>query len=178
MSTGVSLQEVLEHVKRGPDTDCGPQTMRRAYFAMKRGNWERFKEECRKEGKLCDWTFERNREAYEKVAMDDIGRLSIAQEPQRKRTDFLRRIIADERSHFVVCLLAPQLFPLDDYVWWVSGHGESNNRKEKHCNGVQHVEANTNGRRPTGYWRCSSVPMPMKRRCTKRMRHLWGFVTT
>ena len=54
--------------------------MRRVYNAMKHGNWKSFKEECRKEGKHCGWTLERIREAHEKVAMDDIGRLGIAQE--------------------------------------------------------------------------------------------------
>ena len=88
------FKEVLEQVRRSADTDCGPQTMRRAYSAMKLGSWESFKEECRKEGTLCEWTFERLQGAYEKVAMDDIGRLGTAQEILRKSTDFLRRIIA------------------------------------------------------------------------------------
>ena len=42
------------------------------------------KKKNRKEGKLCEWTFERTREACEKVEMDDIGRLGIAQEVLRK----------------------------------------------------------------------------------------------
>ena len=50
-----------------------PQIMRRACNAKKSGNWERFKEEFRNEGKLCEWTFERLHEAYDKVAMEDIG---------------------------------------------------------------------------------------------------------
>ena len=33
------------------DTDCGPQTMRRAYIAMKHGNRKSFKEEYRKRKK-------------------------------------------------------------------------------------------------------------------------------
>ena len=52
------FKEVLEQVKRSADTDCGPQTMRRAYIATKHGNWWSYKEEYRKEGKLCEWTFE------------------------------------------------------------------------------------------------------------------------
>ena len=63
------------------------------------------------EGKLCEWTFE----APEKVAMDDIGRLIIAQEISRKSTDFWSRIIAPVDGMggvtFVVCLPALQLFP-------------------------------------------------------------------
>ena len=36
-------KEVLEQVKRSADKDCGHQTMRRAYSAMKLGNWEFFR---------------------------------------------------------------------------------------------------------------------------------------
>ena len=39
---------------------------------------------------------------------------------------------------------------------------------------VRCVEANTNGERPTGYWWCSSVSMPMKRRCSKRTQRRLG----
>ena len=45
-------------------------------FAKKMGNWESFKEECRKQGRLCEWTIERLQEAYDTVALEDIGRLS------------------------------------------------------------------------------------------------------
>ena len=37
---GSPFKEVLAQVKRSADTDCGPQTMRRAYTAMKHGNWK------------------------------------------------------------------------------------------------------------------------------------------
>ena len=63
---------------------CGYRLRSPKQCAMKHGNWESFKEECRKEGKLCEWTFERIREACEMVAMHDFGRLSIAQESPRK----------------------------------------------------------------------------------------------
>ena len=52
--------------------------MRGAYNAMKLGNWESFMGDCRKEGRLCEWTFARLQEACEKVAMDGMGRLGIA----------------------------------------------------------------------------------------------------
>ena len=45
------FEGVLEQVKRNADTDCGHQTMRRAYIAMKHGDGERFKGRYRKEGK-------------------------------------------------------------------------------------------------------------------------------
>ena len=44
--------------------------MRRAYSAVKLGKLHSFKEETGQEGKLCERTFERLQEAYEKVAMD------------------------------------------------------------------------------------------------------------
>ena len=71
--------------------------------------------------------------------MDDIGRLSITQKILRKRTDFLRRIIApvDGMGGVILSNVCPHCicFPLDDYIWWVStGHGDGNNRKKKHCN--------------------------------------------
>ena len=61
---------------------------------MKNGSWEDLKERHRKEGKSSEWTLERIREACEKVARDEIGRLGIVQDNLRKSTDFLRRVIA------------------------------------------------------------------------------------
>ena len=67
-----------------------------------------------------EWTFERTREAHEKVAMDDFGRLGIAQEILRKSTDFLRRIIAPVDGMggvtFVVCWPALHPFPVGSHL--------------------------------------------------------------
>ena len=41
-----------------------------------------------------EWTFERIREAFEKVTKDEVGSLNIEQGIMLKRTDFLRRVIA------------------------------------------------------------------------------------
>ena len=57
------FREVLQQVKRSADADSGHHMMRRGYLAMKSGSWEDFQEEYRKEGKSCEWTFERMREA-------------------------------------------------------------------------------------------------------------------
>ena len=74
---------------------CGTFMMRQGYLAMRNGSWEEFKDRYREEEvKSSEWTLERTREAYEKVAKDDIGRLGIAQEILRKSTGFLRQIIA------------------------------------------------------------------------------------
>ena len=63
-----------------------------------------------------EWTLERIREAYDKVANDEIGRLGTVQKNQRKSTDFLRRVIAPVDGMggvtFVVCLPTLQQFSL------------------------------------------------------------------
>ena len=85
-----------------------------------------------------EWTLERIREAFEKVAKDEIGCLSIVQGIMLKSTDFLRSIIAPVAGQGGVTLsyVCPHCncFPLEDYIWWVStGHGDSNNKKKKSC---------------------------------------------
>ena len=81
------------------------------------------------EGKATEWAFKRIREAFEKVANDGAGRLSIVQGIILKNTDFLRRIIAPARGQGGVTMsyLCPNCnsFPLED-VWWVSAG-------KKHC---------------------------------------------
>ena len=118
------VKEVLDQVKRRAGTDC---------------NWESFKEQCRKEGKLCEWTKERLQEAYDKVALEDVGRLCIAQDMLRRSTDFLRRIVAPvgEMGGVTLSYVCPHCscFLLDDYTWWVpSGHRDGIKRKKKHYN--------------------------------------------
>ena len=133
------FKEVLEQVKRSADTDCNAKMLRRAYNAKKLCNWESFKKECKKEGKPCGRTIERLQEAYDKVALEDIVRLSIAHDILRKGTDLLRRIIApgDGMEGVTLSYVCPHCtcFPLDDNIWWVSTEqGDGNNRKKKHCN--------------------------------------------
>ena len=148
------FREILEQVTGNADTDCGPQTMRRAYSAMKLGNWGSFKEECRKEGN-CEWTHERIQEAYDKVAMEDIGRLSIAQEILRKITYFLRQIVApvDGMGGVTLSNVCPHYncFPFGGLIWWVSTETAAIERRNIATGGVQHVEASTNEERPKGF---------------------------
>ena len=47
---------------------------------MRNGRWEEFKERYREEEKSSEWTLERIREAHEKVAKDELGRLGVVQE--------------------------------------------------------------------------------------------------
>ena len=79
-----------------------------------------FEEEYRKEGKLCEWTFERIREACENVAMDDIARLGTAPEILRQEDGLVRRIIApvDGMGGSRLSYVCPhcKCFPMDDYI--------------------------------------------------------------
>ena len=76
------FKEVLEQVKRNSDTDCNAQLVRRAYNA---GKSEIGKASKRNSGKKVSSVNGRSRD--DKVALEDISRVSIAQ-------DFLKRIIA------------------------------------------------------------------------------------
>ena len=72
--------------------------------------------------------------------------MSIVQEIMMRSTDYPRRIIAlvvrTRRSHNVFPVPALQQFPLEDYVWWVSG-GEIH----KVC-GARFVEKSTIEKQP------------------------------
>ena len=75
------FKEVLGQVTRNADTDCHAQSAPRVQ-CKEVGQSGSFKE--RNEGKLCECTFEMIQEAHDKVAMEDVGRLSIAQDVLRK----------------------------------------------------------------------------------------------
>ena len=132
------IQGQWQQEKGNWDTNCDAQMMRRAYNDGKACNWESFKEECRGKRELSEWTFERLQEACDEVALEDIGRLSIAQDALRNSTDFLRRTYHQCLVWVGVTLsyVCPHCdrFPLEDYMWWVSsGHGDGNNRRKKQC---------------------------------------------
>ena len=146
----------MEQVKRSADADCGLQMMRRGYLAMKNGSWDDFEERYRKEG-TSEWTFERIREACEKVAKDEVGRLGIAQEILRKSTDFLRRIIApvdgmESRCRLLVRIVTASRFrtTFDEFLQGTAT--AATERRSTATGGVRLVEAHTTGERPTGYW--------------------------
>ena len=96
------VKEVLEQIKRSADTDWCPRQPGNVSCPPRNEEWSLGgflrKNTGRKESSL-NGPFERIREACEKVAMNDIGRLGIAQEILRKSTDFLRRIIAPVRRN-------------------------------------------------------------------------------
>ena len=75
--------------------------------------------------KASEWAFDRIKEAFEQVAQDEAEKVSIVQEIMIRSTDYLRRIIAPVGGQGGVTMsyLCPHCnsFPLEDYIWWVSG---------------------------------------------------------
>lgn len=69
------VRKVLQQIQRSADTDCSHKTMRQGFLAMK--DREESKESCEKEKKATESTFEKIREAHEKVANEEIGFSSI-----------------------------------------------------------------------------------------------------
>ena len=55
---------------------------------MKNGDWEEYKKTFKAEVGAGEWTFGRTREAFERVARDETGNLSIVQRIMLKSTDF------------------------------------------------------------------------------------------
>ena len=137
--------------------------MRRGHLAMKNGCWKDLKERYRKEGKSSEWTFEGIREAHEKVAKDEIGRLGIVQEILKKSTEFLRRIIAPVDGMVEsLCRMFAHIATVSAWRTTCGGflQGTAMETTESRSTAtcfVSLVEATTNGERLTEYWWCSSV---------------------
>ena len=99
--------------------------MKENFTALKSGDWEEYKGIFRIEVKATEWTFDRIKEASEQVVQDEAEKLSIVQEILIRSTDYVRRIIAPGKRQGGVTMsyLCPNCnsFPLEDYIWWVSG---------------------------------------------------------
>ena len=83
------------------------------------------------EAEATEWAFDRVKEAFEQVTKDEAKKFSIVQKIMIRRTDYLRRIIAPAGGQGGVTMsylcLRYDSFPLEDYVWWVSGGGKGRN---------------------------------------------------
>ena len=123
---------------------------------MKNGFWEDF-----------EWTFDRIREAYEKVAKDEIWAFGHSAGHFLESTDFLRRIIAPSLCRMFTGNAT--VFPCrTTFGGFLQGTVMvTTERRSIASGGVRLVEANTKGERSTGYWLCRPVPIPMKRRFSK-----------
>ena len=66
-----------------------------------------------------EWALDRMKEAFDLVAQDEARKVSVVQENMFKSSGCLRRIIGPVGGQY----LCPDCssFPLEDYVWWVSG---------------------------------------------------------
>ena len=84
MATGIHFREVLE-VRGNVDMGGGSEIMRKGYIATKDDSWREFRKGLREKEKSSEWTREKIREAYEKVAREEIGRFGIVHEILRKK---------------------------------------------------------------------------------------------
>ena len=116
-------REYLEQVKCCHDTDCNEPMMKQGFTAIKSGIGKNTKTPSERKMKASEWAFDIIREAFEKVAQDEAVKVSIVQEIML--TDYLRRIISPVGGQGGVTMsyLCPHgnSFPLEDYLWWVSG---------------------------------------------------------
>ena len=141
--------------------------MKQAVLALK-GDWEEYEKKKKKtsseskqmprNGPLIE-----HREAFEKVAKDEAGRLNIVQGIMLKSADFLRRIIAPAGGQGGVtmsylcpnCSSFPWRTPCGGFQlssWWCGLWRKS-----------------VIGRRPTDYWWYKQVTVSVRQRCSKRM---------
>ena len=120
----------LEQEKWYNDIDRTPRMMKQAFLALKGGDWDEYKSIFRIEVQATGWVFDRMKEAFEKVAKDEAGKLSTVQEIMTRSTDYLRRIVAPAGRQGGVTMsnLCPHCnsFPMEDNVW--------DSGKKKHTN--------------------------------------------
>ena len=105
-------------------------------------------------------------EAFELVAQDEAENMSIVQEIMLRSTDYLRRIIAPVgQGGVTMSHLCPHCnsFPLEDYVWRVSGENPQSG-------GAEVVEKSTTGSNRTGFWSYKQGTVLIRPRSSKRMR--------
>ena len=122
-------REYLEQVKCCHDTDCNESMMKKGFTASKNETWEEYKETFKEKMKASERAFDKI-EAFDLAAQDEARKVSVVQEIMFKSTDYLRRIIAPVGGQAGVPMsyLCPNCnsFPLEDYVWWVSGRTHTN----------------------------------------------------
>ena len=78
-------REYLEQVKCCNDTECTHRMMKRAFLALKGGDWEEYESTFRTKLKATERAFDRIEEAFEKVAKDEARKLSTVQEIMYKK---------------------------------------------------------------------------------------------
>ena len=143
--------------------------MKCGYFAFQGGDWEAYQSIFKVEIRATEWAFERKREAFGKVAKDEAERLNMVQGIMSKSADFLRRVIhrasrRTRRCHDVVSGTKLQQFS-------PGGLGVVDFSSEEAPQlVVRSLWKNMIGERPTGYWWCKQVTVPVRQKCSKRTR--------
>ena len=99
-----------EHVGHH-DKDCNETMIKKGFTAFKNGTWEEFLKTFRKKMKASGWAFDRFEEAFELVPQFEAEKMSIG-----------------GQGGVTMSYLCPHCnsFPLEDYVWWVSGEKSTN----------------------------------------------------
>ena len=132
-------REYLEQVHCCLDTDC--------FIALKSGEREEYKNTFRKEVKATECAFDRIREAFEKVAQDEASKLSTVLDIMLRSTNNLRRThhraSGRRQGGVTMSYLCPHCnsFPMEDYVWWVSGRKKHRKRVVRDLWRVKRLEA-------------------------------------
>ena len=83
--------------------------MKQAFFALKGGDGEEYKSILRTKVKATEWAFHRIKEAFEKVAKDEAGKLRIVQEIKIRKYGLLAahdRASGGARRHYDVILVS------------------------------------------------------------------------
>ena len=118
-----------------------PNDAVKLFVATRDGSWEGFRKGCREKEKSSAWTVKKIREAFEKVAKEEIGRFDNVQENLRKSKDFLWRTTAPVggkgRSHLVVYLPARQQVHLGGL--YLVGFGRTRRQEQEEEEALQLV---------------------------------------
>ena len=163
---------IQEQVRGHAEVGCGSQMMRRGK-PCKKGTavGKSSKKETGKKTSHRNGLSKEYAKLSKKVAWDEIGRLGIVH--------FHRSVAWEESLCRIFALVATA------FLWRTTLGGcqrdtetETTERRSIAVGGVRCVEANTSGGHPTEFWLCSSVPMPMKHRCSQRTRLHKGYART
>ena len=112
--------------------------------------------------------FRKMREAFEKSGKDEAGRLNVVQGIVLKSTGFLRRITAPAGGQGGVNRICAQIATV---FLSRSTCGGFQLERSTAVGGSQSVEKKMIGERPTCCWWYKQVTVPVRRRCSRRLRY-------
>ena len=104
--------------------------MKKGFNALKGGSWEEYNNTFRKELNASERAFDIIKKAFEQESQVEAEKVSFVQEILNRSTDYLRRTIAPVggQEGITMSYLCPNCnsFPLEHYLWWVSGRKTTN----------------------------------------------------